>query len=268
MTTKALLVGIAKYANPRNNLDGVENDIAAMVKVLGKFGVSDLEIIRDSNATSESIKNALNSLVSDSKDGDVRIFYYSGHGFQLPKDMSGGDDGKQDEALVPYEGTSSSLILDTWISQFLKLMLPAKTSLWVVYDSCHSGNMYKDVLLDTAAEKEVSVTGLRFDSPPLSFSVFPLSKNPSVKDIVLDDSIPNSFHFGAVQPDTTALVQEIDGVRRSVFTWAVEAAAAPGMTVADFEGIVTSKQVAKTPNRIPQIACAPANKDRVLFSGI
>ncbi len=273
MATRALIVGIAKYANPKNDLKGVENDVSAMVKTLGRFGINDIEVIRDSNATSANIRNGLNNLVKGANSGDTRVFYYSGHGALLPPGFSGSDDADgRDEALVPYEGNVSSLILDNWIAEFLKNVLPSDVFLWNIYDACHSGDMFKDAVVDglpppfpaDAVEKIVPFEDLYFDSPPVRMS--PRLNQMTTKSLILDTGIPNSIHFGAAEPAKTALVQQIEGVRRSVFTWALEKSANPGTTVADFETAITANQATVTSHHTPQVACSDANKQRQLFT--
>jgi hypothetical protein len=282
MSTRALIVGIAQYANPKNNLDGVENDVSAMVKVLGKFGISDIEVIRDSNATAENIRKGLRNLVVGSVKNDTRIFYYSGHGALLPSDFSGSDDKDgRDEALVPYEGTLSSLILDNWIASFLKNVLPPGVFIWSIYDSCHSGEMYKYIAdieglpsdakamtnpktKTDAKVKMLTMGDLVVDSAPLRLSTHgPLI---TTKDFIIEEDLPTSIHIGAAEPNTTALVQTIERVRRSVFTWALEQVTATGMTVADFEKKVTEKQASITSHHKPQIAASKNNMTRTLFS--
>ncbi len=273
MGTKALIVGLANYANPKNNLKGVENDVSAMVGVLGKFGITDIEVLRDANATADNIRNGLRALVIGAKQGDVRLFYYSGHGALLPPDFSGTDDPDgRDEALVPYEGTVSSLILDNWIATFLKTVLPSDVFFWGIYDACHSGDLFKDAAIAglpggipaDGVEKQVQFEDLVLDSQPLRLTI--KSVELTTKALILDAGISNSVHLGAAEPEKTALVQEIGGVRRSVFTWALEQVAAPGMNVGDFELAVTTKQAEATGHHKPQVASSPTSKTRVLFS--
>lgn len=267
MGSKALIIGIAKYASPKNNLDGVENDVSSIVSVLAKFNITDLEILRDSNATGNAIKNGMHNLVSDAKEGDVRILYYSGHGVKLPENIGAVVPGKgSDEALVPYEGSLSSLVLDSWISNFLTISLNPGVSFWAIYDSCYSGSMFKDFALDQT-EKFVLFKDLILDSAP---STLAINQKPvlSTKAAVIDLTLVNSFHLGAVQDTTTALVQTIDGIKRSVFTWAIEKSIHPDMTIEDFEKIVSEAQKSLTPDRVPQIAFGPGNEKRKMFSGI
>jgi Caspase domain len=272
ITKRALIIGLATYANPKNNLNGVENDVSAMVKLLGKFGVEDVEVIRDSNATSDNIKRGLQNLVSNAQTGDVRVFYYSGHGALLPSGFSGSDDADgRDEALVPYEGSVSSLILDNWISTFLKEIVPKDIFFWSIYDSCHSGDMFKNIVVaglpppfpENAKEKLLKLPDLVFDLPPQRMQPRSLIKT---KALILDGELTNSIHFGAAEPEKTALVLDITGKRRSAFTWALEQVAIPGMTVREFELAVTAKQLTVTDHHHPQIAANLVHQDRPLFA--
>ena len=269
MSSKAFVVGVASYADPKNNLQGVNADIPAIVATLGKFGIADVEVLRDANATAQGVMNGLNKLVTGAKKGDVRVFYFSGHGVLLPPDFSGGDDADgRDEALVPYEGTVTTLILDNWIAGFLKTKIPADVAFWGIYDSCHSGDIFKaatvaGVVPDEVA-KQVAFDDLILDGPP-SLRL-PRANAISTKALVLDGTIPTSFHLAAAEPQKSALCKTIDGLNRSVFTWALSSVAQPGMSVADFEAAVTQKSGQQTTQHTPQIACAPSNKNRKLFT--
>lgn len=277
-TKRALVVGIEKYANPRNNLIGVSNDISAFMRILAKYGVSDVEVIRDANATSINIRNALDALVRDAGDGDVRIFYFTGHGTLLPESYRFTDDPDgRDEALVPYEGTTESLILDNWFGKFLKEKLPLQSSFYSIIDSCHSGQMYKgEVVLDLAnnridanvdmpTAKEIDFASLVFGANPM-FVGGASSGNYSIKEFIIDEELVNSIHFGASEPEQTALVLPIDGERRSVFTWALEQVLTPGMTIGELEPLLVAKQAEKTKHHKPFIACRETNKSLAVFS--
>jgi hypothetical protein len=269
MGARAFIVGLSTYSNPKNNLNGVDRDVSAMVSVLSKFGITDLEIIRNENATSANIKRGLQSLVTNTKADDIRIFYYSGHGASLPPGFVGTDDKDgRDEALVPYECDVSSLIIDNWMSTFLTSIVPKNIRLWSIYDACHSGDMFKAVDIDgipsppPAQDKRVFLEDLYFDAPPPRMAVQPPI---STKELILDGGLTNTIHFGAAEPQTTALVMDIGGERRSAFTWALEQVAKPGMSVAEFEAAVTAKQKEVTDHHHPQVACNGADKNRLLF---
>lgn len=288
---RALVVGIEHYANARNNLIGVGNDVASFMRVLSNFDIHDVEVIRDANATSENIRTALNALVDGAAKDDVFVFYFSGHGALLPAGFAGSDDPDgRDEALVPYEGSTSSLILDNWIAEFLRQKLPPEVGAFFygIYDCCHAGNMYKSVVLDVVEDrvrnlakddpqlkasldltrmlyvKEVDFTSLMLDAMPRLFQP-KHAKTPRFKDLVLDEGLPTSVHFGAAEPEKTALVLRIDDAQRSVFTWALEQVARPGMTLEQIEKEVTEKQAQKTLHHRPVLSCRPADKARLFL---
>jgi hypothetical protein len=268
--TRALVVAIENYADARNNLPGVANDAAAFVKVLAAHGVHNVEVLRDASATSDNIRNGLNALVDDAGADSVRIFYFSGHGALLPHGFLDSDDADgRDEAIVPYEGTTKSLILDNWMSAFLKQRLDAKTFFYGIYDCCHSGELYKagPVLFHTKSTgrvKTIDFSLLRFDGKPQRFAGVRTSGfKPKV--LVLDQGLGNSVHFGAAEPDNTALVLSIDGVNRSVFTWALEQVATPGSRIGDLEKRLAIKQAEKTSHHKPFVACSEETKARVFL---
>src|SRR5258708_4256326 len=64
-----------------DNLDGAINDVALMKSALADLGVTDFVVLQNQDATAAAILGALRkNLIEDAKAGDVRIFYYSGHG--------------------------------------------------------------------------------------------------------------------------------------------------------------------------------------------
>jgi hypothetical protein len=272
MATKALLVGIAKYANPANNLPGINNDMPAITGVMARFGIMDIEIIRDVNATSENIKNGLNSLVQDAKEGDVRIFYISSHGTLLPPGFSGTDDPDgRDEAIVPYEGTLSSLILDNWLAAYLRESIPKGVSFWGIYDCCHSGDLYKRAIIDGLANEDPNEVPKQLDMSDLVIDALPprlifRETALTTKNLVLDGVLNKSFHLAAAEPEKAALCKTIGSATRSVFTYALEQAIRVGQTVAEFEVAVTTESAKITKVHTPQIACAPDAKETKLFS--
>ncbi|MEP3477269.1 MAG: caspase family protein [Hyphomicrobiales bacterium] len=262
---KALIVSLENYQNPRHNLTGLYRDVAAFTGVLSRFGIYDLEVLRDANATKKNIQAALNSLVDGASIGDVRIFYFTGHGTSVPKHLATSKGGN--EAYVPYEGTTKSLLYDTWIQNFLKVRLHPDVFFYGIYDCCNSGQLYKK--FDFAPEvsevpKEIDFSLLSFEHDegqiPQSNQTF------GIKSFVEDAELKNSVHIGAAEPDNTALVMPINGQKRSVFTWAFEEVAQPGISLTDFEEQVSKAQASKTKHHKPILATALENRPLSMFS--
>jgi hypothetical protein len=129
--------------------------------------------------------------------------------------------------------------------------------------------MYKDAVIEgmepfpaDAKEKLVPIEDLYFDAPPARMVLQPVI---TTKALILDGTLNNTIHIGAAEPDKTALVMNIDGERRSAFTWALDKVAQPNMTIAEFEIAVTNKQKEITDHHHPQIAASPEEKSRKLF---
>ena len=198
MKKKALVVALAEYKNSKNNLKGVHRDVPSIMSVLSRFGIHDVQVVRDKMATADGIRTALNQLVLGLEEGDHAVFYYSGHGFRLQPSLSTGSgetDGR-DEALVPWEGDLGSLIRDDWMEAFLRTKLHAKANFWGVYDACHSGTMYKALELDGvpnsySQSKELQIENLEFTTFPSGFG----KMVSGVKSLVLDDSALHAVHL-------------------------------------------------------------------------
>jgi hypothetical protein len=265
-----LVVAISEYADPKNNLDGVKNDVPAIMKVLADNGILNVEVIRDRNATLANIQKGLEQLVQRKSAGDVCAFYFSGHGIMLPREFSQTDDADgQDEAFVTYECSLSSLLLDNWMAQFLKASLPKDVSFWGLYDCCHSGDIYKNVSLNglppPEENKALAIDQIRIDAMPVSLGK---SSDKDLKAVVLDSNLGKSFHFGAAQADKPAICKTINGVRRSVFTWALAETIGPNttLTINNAERFVAAKVAEETSVHEPQFACNPLERSRVLFT--
>jgi hypothetical protein len=280
MATRAFVVGIERYANPRNNLIGVSRDVTAIIGALASFGVSDIEVVRDENARKSAIETGLSNLLKRTGPGDVAIFYFSGHGVALPPDFTGSDDPDgNDEAFVPYECDTANLILDNRMKQILDQHLSDQSFYYGFYDCCHSGDLHKNVLLSgnlfsvtkaghehDEVEKGIDPGQLIFNGrPPGRTGPHSAATSLGVKNLIFDESRINAVHAAASEPEKTALVLNIEGERRSVFTWAAEAALRPGVTVGEFELVVTAKQATKTRHHKPHVTCHPTQKSRTML---
>ncbi|MBI1851585.1 MAG: caspase family protein [Planctomycetes bacterium] len=146
----ALLVGIKDYppAGPEGDLAGCDLDIKKMKEVLTvAFGMPEdhVVVLADLAATKAAIENELTSMAEKAGPEDAAIFYYSGHGAQVP-DLDGDEDDGWDEAIVPAdehpqtfttEEQMKTLLTDDRIAELLaKFKTPNVT---VIFDSCHSG---------------------------------------------------------------------------------------------------------------------------------
>jgi hypothetical protein len=147
MTYKALLVGINAY--PSCPLRGCINDITDMANFLiAKVGFqeSDIRLLTDGRATTAAIRERLHWLVADVKPGDKIVFHYSGHGAQsATRDKAGEVDGL-DEVICPvdFDWSDEKMIRDKEFHEIFASVPAGVKFIWIS-DSCHSGDLYRDM---------------------------------------------------------------------------------------------------------------------------
>ena len=102
---RALLVGINLYPDASMQLNGCVNDVFLISQTLQQNGyeAGDIRILLDDRATRDEILSRLQWLVEGAGPGDERLFYYSGHGAQLPVYGESGEPDRLDETLVPWD---------------------------------------------------------------------------------------------------------------------------------------------------------------------
>lgn len=141
---RALLVGINRYPDPADRLDGCVNDVFLMSSILQDSGflADEIRVVLDGRATSQAILDRLEWLLDGAEDGAQRVFYYSGHGAQLPVYESAGELERVDECLVPYDfdwSRDSAITDDRFFDLYSQL--PYGAHFVAIFDCCHSGGM-------------------------------------------------------------------------------------------------------------------------------
>lgn len=144
---RALLVGINDYPNPADRLEGCVNDVFLMSSLLQEsgFGAEDIRVVLNDRATAKGILERLEWLLDGAQDGCERVFYYSGHGAQIPGYGLGETVDRKDECLVAYD-FDWSLEHAVTDDQFHELysQLPYGARFCAVLDCCHSGGMTRE----------------------------------------------------------------------------------------------------------------------------
>ncbi len=148
-TRRALLVGINNYPDPANRLEGCLNDVFLMSSVLQECGfqAEDIRVVFDERATAAGILERLHWLLDGTASGDIRFFFYSGHGAQLPSYGVNGRIQRVDSCLVPYDfaWTYETAITDDRLIN-LYSQLPYDAHFMMVLDSCYSGGITRGSL--------------------------------------------------------------------------------------------------------------------------
>ena len=129
---------------------GAETDAAEFAKVLKelvRFKSNNIRQLLGSQATYSGVKTAFENLSGQMRPGDSFVFYFAGHGTQIPDRNRPWDeeDDELDEALCLFDATSAgeNLLVDDELALWLEA-LPAH-QITVVMDCCHAGTATKDV---------------------------------------------------------------------------------------------------------------------------
>lgn len=144
---KALLVGINDYPNPGDRLEGCVNDVFRMSEVLQECGFSanSIRVCLNERATAKGILDRLSWLLDDPQPNQELVFFYSGHGAQIPEYGEMNEPDRNIETLVPYDfdWSPERALADDQIYQ-LYSQLPFSTRLAMIFDCCHAGGIHRD----------------------------------------------------------------------------------------------------------------------------
>ena len=144
---RALLIGINDYPDPRNKLEGCLNDVFLVSSVLQEsgFDADEIRVVLDDRATTQGILDRLHWLLDDTRDGDERVLFYSGHGAQMPEYGPKGEPDHVDECLVPwdFDWSPAHAITDKQFCEFYS-QLPYASHFVAIFDCCHSGGLTRD----------------------------------------------------------------------------------------------------------------------------
>ena len=161
--THALLVAAHGYTSESKWPDLGESTLTDMQLVrealVGKGVPNENIFILDSGATKLAIVNAVeNVLIPSLKKGDVVMFHFSGHGYQIPDNNKDELDGL-DEALVPIDAKNDkgikkdlanyeNYLRDDELNKLLeeiRIALGPDGDLFVTIDACHSGTSTRGI---------------------------------------------------------------------------------------------------------------------------
>ncbi len=152
---KVFAVAIDEYPTCGHELYGCVNDCNALIAHLKNSYDSnqsklDIKTLHNKAATRENITNTFLDFYSDLKDGDIAIFYYSGHGSQMtaPDDIWCNDGDGKLETIVCYDSRQENGLdlLDQEISYLIwKVTQNKKVNFNLIMDCCHSGSINRGV---------------------------------------------------------------------------------------------------------------------------
>jgi len=155
---KCLLVGINDYLGAP--LSGCVNDVTDMAEFLtdhASFKPDSIRLLTDKRATTAGILERLAWLVDVPAKSRV-VFHFSGHGVQLPARNDKGEVDSLDEAICPqnFDWGDEHVIRDDDFAKIFAKLPKDVTFLWVS-DSCHSGDLTRDLVQNPHAPKSKSM---------------------------------------------------------------------------------------------------------------
>lgn len=153
---RALLVGVGKYVTPNIDLPGIDLDLERMRETLKLMGFQDGQIhtLMDEQATAANVTDELKTWLKEGvQPNDRVVFYFSGHGSNVPDGTKDEDDGV-DEVLVMHDmkltrtngrARMTGMIDDDRLSAMIAA-IPSK-NIWMIVDACHSGTVSRSLTL-------------------------------------------------------------------------------------------------------------------------
>ena len=192
---RALLIGISEYQlDTIPKLKAPKNDVALMWDLLHErgFDLKDITVLADQidpdhkqpiphgMPTANNILRELDALAAKTKNDDLIVIYYSGHGTYIrqrtPKIGETVEQSGFNQVLLAINAQKSDEIkaevpggiLDKILKTKFDAIKQKKAFLWLILDSCHAGGLTRDVTVDAAVHfVPPSLLNLD-DTPPLA----------------------------------------------------------------------------------------------------
>ena len=151
-TRRALVIGIGQQEDKDWGKINGDRDVPFVEEMLknAKFKTSNVKKLVNQQATKATIVNALKSLASQSKRGDIVYVHFSGHGQQM-KDVHNDEKDGLDECWIPYDAyrkpcekdRGEKHLTDDEVNYYLNAVrdkIGDTGKMLVVIDACHSGD--------------------------------------------------------------------------------------------------------------------------------
>jgi len=144
----ALVVGVGKYKNRIRPLDGVKKDLTNIKRFLKYLNINNITTLSDNKASLSNVRKAFDNYIRSDKNrqGNIFLFYYSGHGVQVV-DENGDEKDKKDEATALWDidlddndFITEGILLD---DELYSMLGQIKSKKILIFDKCHSGSSHR-----------------------------------------------------------------------------------------------------------------------------
>ena len=108
---RALLIGVGRYAHFEEKLNGVSLDLGMMKELSQLMGFKEhgIKVLENEQASTAGVNEAIEDwLIRGTGPQDRVLFYFSGHGSQVP-DENNDEKDHFDEVLLLYDGRGFSI---------------------------------------------------------------------------------------------------------------------------------------------------------------
>lgn len=250
---RAVLIGINDYKSPSiKDLNGTGNDVEQMRSLLvNRFGFpsENVTVLQNQAATHTAILSAIrDKLAAPSQPGDVVVFYFSGHGSQMP-DVSGDEPDKWDETLVPYDSRMPGIydISDDELNAAFAEVAARTQNLTIMLDSCNSGTGARSVATPRNIEADTR-------QPPAGIAASPAASSTEGNDDLMALG-RNYVLISGSRADQLSNEDRFDGSIQGALTYHFVQAAKSntGSTYRSLFPQVVSQVKARFPYQDPQI---------------
>lgn len=231
--TRAVIVAINKYDNGgANDLRGCVEDGNAFQSFLTKLGTLHISRLNDYLATDRNITVNLNKMLDESVEGDICVFYYSGHGSTIPNKNSATDteiDG-EDQVICCTNFFKGGMLIDDWLFELSKKFEAKKVKFSLVMDCCHSATNSRAVFSlgqddETLMKKKRSIDWEEIPLGSQQALTMNLELYKKHKDVILkkNDNANYVFkfrqHWAGCEDTGTSQELRIGNSVRGVFTY-------------------------------------------------
>ncbi len=227
-TIHALFVAIDAYPIKGKELNGCKNDAISMRQYVEAFAASNGTTCRtknvfDAEASRQNVITQLQTFFKDVKDGDTALFYFSGHGSQIPAPPQFWyESDRMLGTLVCHDSRllGGRDLIDKELSYLLYNIKQGKPNLHLVAitDCCHSaGNTRGDAEVAKALIRERGIEP-NFQAPNFATFVGSAQYEKSPDGKYFYPPIAAHVALSAARADQKAKEYPIGGVARGVFT--------------------------------------------------
>ncbi|MHC5771590.1 MAG: nSTAND1 domain-containing NTPase, partial [Nostoc sp.] len=228
-----LLVGIDKYPNPGDRLNGCVNDIEAVEKFLNtrlKYQIHIKKLI-DQQATRQAVIDEFEHHLCLAGKDDVVLFYFCGHGSQ---ELAGKEfhvleydkepNKKKLETIVCYDsrttdenGNEIRDLADKELRYLIANVAKKEPHILVVYDCCHSSSGTRDM------DRQERVRRLSIDSRPARpYHDFCFAADLAIAQDLKEGIFPQGEHVflsACLYDETAKEIDDENGKSRGLFSY-------------------------------------------------